>query len=320
MKVPENLLRVLKEQDRFIVASHINPEGDALGSSIALGLALKRLGKEVHVFNTDGVPYLYRFLPSRETVVNSLDGVKTDDYCLVLVDCNEADRAGLEKHRFRFTIVVDHHLTKKDFGDIKWIEPESAATGLMIYHIIKSLGIEITKGIAENLYTALSIDTGTFRYDNTTSEVLRVAAELIDCGADPAMVAIRLYESWTFKRFRLLLAMLNTLEIKRVKTINVALTYITTDMFKQTGTTQADTENFSNFPRMIDDIEVSVMFRQTDDGAWKASMRGKGAVNLATVAASMGGGGHRNAAGFKAEGSLDLIIKRLLKSIESSLN
>ncbi len=320
MRVPEELLEVLRQENKFIIASHINPEGDALGSSIALCLALKSIGKEAHVFNTDGVPYLYQFLPSMQLIKTSLDGLPTQQYCLVLVDCNEPDRAGIEDYRFKLNIVVDHHLTRKSFGDIKWIEPESAATGLMIYHIIKALGIKIDRDMAENLYTAISIDTGTFRYDNTTSEVLRVAAELVDLGADPARVAIRLYESWTYKRFKLLLEMLNTLEVIKVKDIKVAITHITLDMFKQTDTTQADTENFSNFPRMIDEVDVSVMFRQIDEDTWKASMRGKGAVNLALVAASLGGGGHRNAAGFKAEGNLEDLKARLIKSIEDNIN
>lgn len=315
MQVPEILLDTLRRENRFIIASHINPEGDALGTTIALYLALKKMGKDVFAFNVDGIPYLYEFLPSSGVVQSKIEGINTVDYSLLLVDCNEPDRAGLKDRSFKRHIVIDHHLTEKDFGDLKWIEPEAPATGIMAYYLIKALGVEIDREIAENLYTAISIDTGTFRYDNTTAETLRVAADLIEKGADPSRVAICLYESWRANRFRLLIKMLETMELKEVGSLKIALTYISLDMFEQTGTTQADTENFSNFPRMIDEVDVSVMFRETERGKWKASMRSKGRLNLAEVAAVLGGGGHRNAAGFKADGELAELKKRLLETI-----
>ncbi len=320
MIVPEEIIKLIETEDRFLIASHLNPEGDALGTTIALYLALKSLGKNVIAYNVDGVPYLYEFLPYSEVLKKDLDGINTEEYILMLVDCNEPERASVEKKRFKKALVIDHHLTQKEFGDIKWIEPQAPATGVLAYHLIKALGVEISKDIAINLYTALSIDTGTFRYDNTTSETLRLAAELIDCGADPAETAIKLYESWTYKRFQLLVRMLQTLEIIDVEGCKIALTYITLDMFRETETTQADTENFSNFARMIEDVDVSVMLRETEQRSWKISMRGKGRVNLARLASDLGGGGHRNAAGFRAEGLLEDIKNRLIDAVRRLLH
>ncbi len=316
MTVPEKIAGFIRSQDHFFIASHINPEGDALGSTISLCLALKAMGKDVVAYNVDGVPYIYEFLPRRELIISELDGIDTNKYNLLLLDCNEPERASLENKGFKNSLVIDHHLTRKDFGDIRWIEPGAPATGVMVYHLIKALGVEITKEMAVNLYTAISIDTGTFRYDNTTSETLRVAAELIDRGADPAEIAIRLYESWRYNRFELLVRMLKTLEMIDLSCCRVAITHITLNMFRETGTTQADTENFSNFARMIEDVDVSVMLRETEPLKWKASMRGKGRVNLALVASRLGGGGHKNAAGFKAEGSLENVKSRLIEVLK----
>jgi len=317
--VPEDIIRLIQKENRFLIASHLNPEGDAIGTTLALYLALKDRGKDVIAYNVDGVPYLYEFLPHSGALIKDLDSVTTEEYILMLVDCNEPERASVEEKRFKSIVVIDHHLTQKEFGDIRWIESRAPATGIMAYHLIKALGIEISRDMAVNLYTAISIDTGTFRYDNTTSETLRVAAELIDRGADPAEIAIRLYESWTHNRFQLLVRMLQTLEIIDAGQCKIAITYITLDMFRQTGTTEADTENFSNFARMIDDVDVSVMFRETEPKKWKASMRGKGRVNLARVASELGGGGHRNAAGFRADGSLETLKRMLIETMRQGV-
>lgn len=325
MNPPEELIRFFHEQNRFLILSHINPEGDALGSSIALALALKAWGKDVRVYNRDGVSRIYQFLPGKEMVETTLEEADLLEYPLIILDCNSPERVGLKDKKTGFAVVIDHHETENSFGNIKWIEPGAPATGLMVYELIRKLSLPITPEIATNLYTAISIDTGTFRYGNTTSQVLRVAADLVDKGARPAFVADKLYESWTRNRFELLRRMLETLHIEDLKgdnshrTITVAITHITSEMFRSTQTTSADTENFSNFGRMIEDVDISAMFRETQDGKWKASLRSKGDANVAVVAAALGGGGHSNASGFLFEGSLEDARKKLLDVIKAHL-
>jgi phosphoesterase RecJ-like protein len=311
VKVPHKLLSFLKEEDDFFIATHINPEGDALGSSIALSMALETLGKKTLVYDRDAVPDFYRFLPGHERLIHSHDDVETSAFNLLLLDCNTPDRAGIDAVKFRSSAVIDHHETVKEFGAIKWVEPQAAATGMMIFSLIKELGTPITKEIALNLYAALAIDTGTFRYDNTTAEVMKVASELVEAGARPSLVSNNLYETWSEQRFRLLIMSLNTLEIRK----NVAFTAVTNEMFQQTGTTAEDTENFSGFPRMMQDIAVSAFFRQITDNDWKVSLRSKGDVNVAKIAALFGGGGHKNAAGFKIKGPLETAKEKLLHHI-----
>jgi len=311
VKVPHRLLSFLKEEDDFFIATHINPEGDALGSSIALSMALETLGKKTVVYDRDGVPDFYRFLPGHERVILSPVAVETATLNLLLLDCNTPERAGIEALEFRSSAVIDHHETEKEFGDIKWVEPHAAATGMMIFSLIKELQTPITKEIALNLYTALAIDTGTFRYATTTAEVLKVASELVEAGARPSLVSNNLHETWSEQRFRLLIMSLNTLEIRE----NIAFTAVTNEMFQQTGTSAEDTENFSGFPRMMEHIAISAFFRQLIDNEWKVSLRSKGNVNVAQIAALFGGGGHKNAAGFKINGSLETAKEKLLRHV-----
>lgn len=311
MKVPPEILSFLREQKDFFLATHINPEGDALGSSLALSLALEILGKRTVVYDRDGVPYFYSFLPEHERIIKSAEGVRTLDLNLILLDCNTPERAGIEGWSFRSAAVIDHHETEADFGKPRWIEPDAAATGLMVFHIVKGLGVEITREIAINLYTAMAIDTGTFRFGNTSAEVLRAASELVEAGARPGYVANNLYETWSEQRFHLFVMALNTLEIKD----SVAFTYVTKEMFKVTGADPEDTENFSGFPRMMKDIAISAFFREIAGGEWKVSLRSKGDVNVADLAASFGGGGHKNAAGYKIKAALPDARRELLNKL-----
>ncbi len=320
MRIPESILEILRREERFVILSHINPEGDALGSSIALALALRRMGKAADVYNRDGLPSIYGFLPGSD-LVRRLEEMKvTPESVVVILDCNDLERVGIsERMDCKLSMVIDHHETESDYGDIRWIEPECPATGMMIYYLLKSLDAGIDSVMATNLYTAISIDTGTFRYSNTTAETLLAGADLIRYGADPSFVAERLYESWSRNRFMLLIETLNTLEINRVGSITVATTVITSEMFRRTGTTSSDTENFSNFPRKIEEVHISALFRETEDGRWKASLRSKGDVNVARIASHFGGGGHKNAAGFLLEGDIEEIKRAFLKAVSENL-
>ena len=312
MKVPSDLISFLKKENRFFLATHINPEADALGSSLALSMALSSLGKETIVYDRDGVPEFYKFLPEHERVVRSAANLTHVEMNLILLDCNTPERAGIEGLNFKSAAVIDHHRTEKDFGDIKWIVPGAAATGVMVFYLLKELRVELTQEMAVNLYTAIAIDTGTFRFGNTTSDVLRVAAELADAGARPGFISNSLYETWTEKRFNLFIMMLNTLEIRD----GTAFTHVTREMFNKTGTGPEDTENFAGFPRMIKNIVMSAFFRETSDNEWKVSLRSKGDTDVAKIAESFRGGGHKNAAGYEIKADLESAKKYLLNRSE----
>ncbi|MEK7712566.1 MAG: bifunctional oligoribonuclease/PAP phosphatase NrnA [Nitrospirota bacterium] len=309
---PKELLHFLKKENNFVIAAHISPDGDALGSSIALSMALESLGKKTIVYDKDPVPEFYKFLPGHEKFTSSLSTFNSQLSPLILIDCNDAERAGIEKLQFASSAVIDHHETARDFGDIKWIDPKSPATGLMIFYLIKELGVTVTKEIAANLYAAIAIDTGTFRYSNTTPAVLRVSAELIEAGADPSYIAENIYETWTDSRFRLLLKVLNTLEIYN----DIAITHVTLEMFRETGAAIADTETFPGFPRKLRSIKISALFREIENNYYKISLRSKGSkINVAKIAEMFGGGGHSNAAGYKIRADFKAAKEALLKAV-----
>ncbi len=310
MNIPRGLIEFLLQEQRFFIATHRNPEGDALGSSLALSMALESMGKDTVVYDRDPVPEFYRFLPGNGRFTSSSASLKNDRLPLVLLDCNEPERAGLDPVTFARSAVIDHHETLRDFGDIKWVEPRAAATGVMVYGLIRELGVDITRDMATNLYVAIAIDTGTFRYNSTTPDALRIAAELAELGAAPAAVSEALYESWSRGRFRLLTGVLNTVELVG----DIAICVATREMFSETGTTGADTENFPNFPRMIGDIKVSAFFREVE-GGWKVSLRSKGDINVAELASRFQGGGHRNAAGYTVKTDLKRAKEELIKAL-----
>ncbi|NJD55385.1 MAG: bifunctional oligoribonuclease/PAP phosphatase NrnA [Nitrospirae bacterium] len=310
MKIPEDLIEAFRNEKVFLLTTHIGPDGDAVGSCLALSEALKSLGKTVFVYDRDPVPECYRFMPGYRSFRSSLGRIMAKHPLVVLLDCNSPDRAALTGNAFRKTAVIDHHETESDFGDIRWVERSAAATGLMVFHLIRTLDVPLTKSMATNLYTAITVDTGTFRYSNTGPDVLKAGAELVEAGARPGTISEHLYEHWEKKRFELLVRALGTLDIRD----GIAFIHVTRDMHETTGTTESDTENFANFPRIIDSVKISVLIREVDKGRWKVSMRSKGPVNVANIAAANGGGGHRNAAGFRIAADLATIKKVILKA------
>ncbi|MDP2167004.1 MAG: bifunctional oligoribonuclease/PAP phosphatase NrnA [Thermodesulfovibrionales bacterium] len=311
MNTVKDIAGYIKEGGSFLIATHINPEGDAIGSAVALSMALEALGKKNIVYDKDGVPGIYGFMPGSERIISSLEGIDTKSLCLIILDCNDLERAGLEGMSFGRTAVIDHHATERDFGQIRWIEPEAPACGLMVYRLIKELGVKVTKEMAVNLYTAIAVDTGTFRHGNTTSAALEAAAELVGAGAEPGQVAEDLYATWSEGRFKLFCRTLGTLEI----TDGVAVMTITSEMMHDTGASPDDVENFVSYPRTIKDLKVSALLRQVDADSWKVSLRSKKDFNVAAVAESFGGGGHRNAAGFKIRGNLKTAKEMLLERL-----
>ena len=309
MKVPHELTDFFRSRDDFFLATHINPEGDALGSSIALHLALMAMGKRSVVYNRDLVPATYAFLPHSDIVVASHpDRIEN----LVLIDCNSPERAGMENVSTSCAAVIDHHKTMNGFGDVMWIDPACPAAGLMVYYLIKDMDVEITPEMAVNLYTAIGIDTGIFRYSNTTADCLVAASDLVLRGAEPGMIADRLFNNYSRERFLLLQEMFSTIELHG----QAAVMVVSGEMYERTGTTAEDTENFVNYPLMMEDVRVSVLFRQLDENSWKISMRSKGVYDVSTVAVEFGGGGHRNAAGCMIEGDIESVRSAVLERVQ----
>jgi len=310
----KDAIKVLKDNDSFLLVTHLNPDGDALGSALALAEALRAMGKRALVCSRDGVPELINFLPGVDGVIKELPEDHAD-MVLVLMDCNSLDRAGLNGESFALSLVIDHHATETDFGQVRWVETSAAATGMMVFSLLGELGLDISGDMAVNLYAAIVTDTGAFRFSNTTAKVLEAAAVLVRVGASPSEIAERLFLSWTSERFALFSAALAAMEVRA----SIAVFAVTLDMHEQTRTTTEDTETFVNFPLTIDDVKVAALLKQREKELWRVSLRSKGEVDVSKVAVEFGGGGHHNAAGCSVTGDLQsakaTIISALTKYI-----
>lgn len=319
MTTLDEVIQEIQRNRSFLISTHVNPEGDALGSSLALGLLLKSLGKQALVVNRDPVPRFLNFLPYQQ-IFEQRDRVTEAYDVLAVLDCGDLARTGLFdplRMPARRVVNIDHHVSNQKFGHINWVRVDAASTGEMIYELIKALGRPITPEIALCLYTTLVTETGSFRYSNTTARTFEISAELVKLGIEPWKVAQQLFERNTRGQLQLLTELLKGMEFS--KDGRTAWMVVSQDLFKMTGTSVEDIENFINYPRSVEGVEVALLFRQLPQDGYKVSLRSKGRVDVAKLAEQFGGGGHPNAAGCVVKGSLEQVKARVLSSVEEAL-
>ena len=312
------ICRVLREKDRFLIACHENPEGDAIGSELALALALRKMGKTATVLNADPVPANLLFLPGAGTVVFEEDGSKYD--VAVVVDCGSPERTGRvapELRKCPLLVNIDHHRTNGDHGDLSLVDPDAAATGLLVHRILSAMGYEIDLDVATNIYVAVLTDTGSFHYGSSSPEAFEVAGEMVRRGVDPWAVAEQVYETQSALRLRLLGRVLDSLEIFADGRV-ACITTMREDLREFSAGKDA-LEGFINYPRSIVGVEVAVSLREEEGNLFRASFRSKGRVDVSEVAARFGGGGHRNAAGCTVPGPLAEAKGRVLEALAAVL-
>lgn len=322
MNPPKQLIEVLKENEKFIILTHTTPDGDAFGSQLALKFLLKAFGKEVEVFSEHPIPEQYRFLPGIDTL-KDLNYISLDDAdCLILVDCNRPKRVSYQKEivdRIKefngVRLVIDHHYEDREtseFATVSWICPEVAATSMLIYYICKELHFNLNQQIATNIYTGIIVDTGNFQFDNTSEEVFFVASECVKAGVKPSFVYQHCFENWSMRRFNLFKYMLNSVETVPP----LAVAFLSNDIFKELNVTEADTERFVEFLRILKDIKIAALFREIEKGFIKVSLRSKGDIDVSRLAQEFGGGGHKNAAGYRVSSSLEEAKIKLIDKLK----
>ncbi len=309
------ILSTINAGKRFLVASHGNPDGDALASTMALALALREMGKEAVAYNQDGMIGEMAFLPGASTLVSELAEDEKFDAGFIL-DSGELRRAGnhLAQH-CRMLVNIDHHPCSEHFAEIHFVDETASSTGTLIYRVLAAAGHAISPPVATCIYAAILADTGSFRYSNADPEAFRVAADLVERGVCPWDVAANIYENRPEKRLRLLARALETLTVSacgRYGSITV-----TSSMFAETGALPEHTDGFINYPRSIRGIEVALFFRQTGPQQFKIGFRSKGRVDVGQLARNLGGGGHHNAAGATLEGSLEKVRQSVFSHLDS---
>ncbi len=317
MTDPSGIAAALHGCASVLISVHKSPDGDALGSQLGLMLALETMGKTVTAHNLDPVPEIYRFLPhaGRIKTGKPVQG-RFDAYIVVDAD---PPRTGLFDGAYPAGVLIniDHHITNPCEWPLTWLDAAASATGEMIFKLVQALGVGIDRDMALCLYAAIFTDTGSFRYSNTTPDSMKIAASLIESGADPWLVSENVYESLSYRRLKLLGAVLANME--RAGDGRTAWVVVTDELYRRTGTSAEDTDNFVNYVRSARGVEVAVLFRQTGSAQYKISMRSKGRVDLSVLAQSFGGGGHRNAAGGVLNGTLEEIKTRVITEVGKTI-
>lgn len=307
----------IQRHHSFLVTTHEGPDGDAVGSSLALAHFLISLGKEVTVYICDPVPENFAFLPLADQVFSKLPD-RDFEVCFVL-DVGEFRRAGKEvttSTRIQSFINIDHHPDSADFAQINLVDPQACATGAIIYRLMKHLGHTPDYPTALCIYTAVVTDTGRFSYSNANPEAFAIAGELVALGVSTWNVTEKLFESQPKARLDLLALALSDLIVSPCG--EYASISVTLDMYGTTGATAELTDGFINFPRSIKGVEVALFFREISPGRFKVGFRSKGKVNVSAISAYFGGGGHHNAAGCQVAGDLAEVKKLVFARLEQA--
>lgn len=302
-----DVVAAIGQHHSFIVTSHARPDGDAVGSVLALFQVLTKLGKKVIPVLSDGVPLIYEPLPFADQVEHSaaIDG---DASAAIILECDSVQRSRVLGLEGKFLINIDHHTSARPFADVNWFDCKACAVGEMVFKLAKALNVDITPEIATCLYTSVLTDTGSFAFPGTNEHTFALAQELVARGADAVRIAHQVYFSNPTSKMRLLGCALSKLHREGT----LAWMYVTNEDMERSGALEEDCEGLVNYALGIAGVEVAVFFREIPGDRYRVSLRSKGAVNVSPVAEQFGGGGHECASGCALPGPLSVAIERIL--------
>jgi phosphoesterase RecJ-like protein len=294
----------------------VRPDGDSIGSALALASALRAIGKDACVINHDPVPVPLSEFPGVSDIVVD-ETVPAGTEALVVLECGELARTGLSGLEHCVVINVDHHQGNSGYGETRWFDTTYAAVGEMVFELIDAMGAPLTADMATQLFLAIVTDTGSFRYPGVSPRTFAMSGRLVAAGADPVLTAERLYDSNTLGRLRLQGALLRSLDLQASG--RLALLHVDDATLAAAGAIPADTDGLINLPLSVKRIQAVAFFKQAGDGTYRVSFRSKGRVDVGAVARSFAGGGHRNAAGCTIAGDLLHVRETVLARLEPEL-
>lgn len=314
------LIRTIHENDSFVVVSHFRPDGDAIGSTIALGLMLQSLGKKVQMWNNDPAPQRYAFLDGWSDILPVPSALPDDVQVFICVDTGDIKRIGNAAmdlfSKAPFTINIDHHHTNTRYAGVNVVEGNAAACGCIIHRLIREMGVELTRPMAEALYAAISTDTGSFQYGSTTAEVMRIAAELIEAGVDVGNINRCIYQEVPSTSFIVQREVLNNMVVEENGTISHFS--MPAGRKEELGVGPEDTKDLVDIIRVMQGVKVAVIFEELEDGLVRVSLRSKDPqVDVSAIAGMHGGGGHYMASGIRMRGPLAHAREQVLNSIRA---
>ena len=314
------ILQSIKAAGRILVTSHTDPDGDAVGSLLAMGMALIRLGKQTTLYNESPIPAVYQFLPCVGRIQRHLEASTAYDAAVVL-DCGDLPRMGegwRTVSRVPVIINLDHHISNTGFGNFSLVDGQACATAEIVFRLIRALAVPLDRDIATRIYTGILTDTGSFRFSNTNTAAFAISREMTELGVDPYNVAQHVFGSYSLGRIKLLNLALNSIEISRNG--KLSLMTVTRRMLEDTQTQQEDVDGLINYARRIEAVRVAALIQEQANGRatregrmrFHVSLRSDGTVDVAALAGAFGGGGHHSAAGFQIEATLTDIKSSLL--------
>ena len=322
------LKQIIQENNSFLLTTHVNPDADALGSEMAFYFLLKKLGKDVHIVNTSRTPYYLEFMDEQNIIQyfeeEQYKDIFTQVDVLIALDFNRGQRMVRMEQLFRksnkLKICIDHHEDPESFTDHLFSETSFAATGQIIYNFIKETSIvEIDLSIADQLYAAIMTDTGSFRFDRTTSDIHLIAADLLKIGVNPNDVYTKIYNTSRIGKIKLLGDAIQSLTLQGEKD-EIAVMVISKEAMQKSGADEADTDGFVNLCLTIDTVQVALKFLELNEG-FKVSLRSKGEISVQKIAAEFGGGGHRNASGIRIrDKKMEEFIPQIIQRVSAHIN
>ncbi len=306
----------IRARRRFLLTSHIRPDGDAIGCELALAGALRALGKQVTIVNRDPTPDFLAWMPGadRIQVADRADG---EFDAAIVLECGDLTRTGVAGIEGLFVINIDHHVGNTLYGAVNWFDQSVAACGELVQRVIDALDVALDREIAYGIYVALLTDTGSFHYSGVTPRTFDIARRTLEAGVDPVAVARQVFDSNTVGRIHLWGAVQQAMELDASG--RIAVLYLDQELARRAGATYDDTEGLINVPLTVRDIVSVVFFKESDGGAYRVSFRSKGAVDVNAVAGSFGGGGHKNASGCTVQGPLDAVKPAVLQQLRKAV-
>ena len=311
------IVNAIRSRQRFVLSSHSRPDGDSIGSQLAMAYALRALGKDVAIINADPAPgpiMAFPGVPSIElatTVAGPFDAA-------IVMECSDLNRTGVSGLDRFFVINIDHHPGNAGYGQINWFDASAAACGEMVYEVVRALGVPLSKEIATHIYLAILTDTGSFHYSSISPQTFEICRQALEAGVDPVLVARNVYDSNNMGRLKLFGAVLSAMQIDASG--RIAVVYVDHAMARAAGGTYEDTEGLVNLPLTVKEIQAVVFFKQSEGDDYRVSLRSKGDIDVGGVAKLFGGGGHKNAAGCGISGPIDtvrqLLVENVVKAIE----
>jgi phosphoesterase RecJ-like protein len=306
----------IHQRQRFVITSHARPDGDAIGSQLAMAYALRALGKDVRVVDSDPPPPQFETFPG----VNDIEVTKEvtgECDAVIVMECGDVSRTGLKGVEKYFIINIDHHPGNAMYGAINWFDETAAACGEMVFDLLDALGVPLTAEMTTHVYVAIMTDTGGFHFGPITAHTFEICRRCAEAGAQPAAIARAVYDSSTLGRLRLMGAVLHGLELEANG--RLGLVHMTLKMLADCGATHEDSDGLINLPLTVKEIEAVAFFKEISPECYRISLRSKGDVDVNRVATLFGGGGHKNAAGCSMTGPYPEIRKQLLEELCRSL-